>query len=56
MKDTVRLITGDKLADKVPPLWGLDDEGEINGMWKYHGVPNAYFMTGMSTASIKIVC
>ena len=30
----IRRICGDEVADKCKPLWGMDEEGEINGCWK----------------------
>ena len=30
----------------VGEIWGLDDEGEFNGVWGDIGVPNLWFMMG----------
>lgn len=46
MRDTARRIFGDKVADKVNPVWGLDDEGEINTMWRDSGHPKFWYMGG----------
>ncbi|EDN06241.1 predicted protein [Histoplasma mississippiense (nom. inval.)] len=40
MKSTARKIMGDKVADKLYSSWGLDEEGELNAMWRYSGHPN----------------
>ncbi|MGE0231213.1 MAG: flavin-containing monooxygenase [Flavobacteriaceae bacterium] len=37
MQETVRDIFGSEVADKVGPIWGLDDEGELRNMWKRTG-------------------
>ena len=42
----VRKLCGDDVADQVNPIWGLNDEGETNTVWRYSGVPNLYFMMG----------
>lgn len=46
IRDTARRIFGDKVADKVNPVWGLDDEGEINTMWRDSGHPKFWYMGG----------
>ena len=35
------------MADKCKPLWGMDEEGEINGCWKDMGVPGLWYIMGM---------
>lgn len=46
MKETARKIFGDKVADRLDPVWGLNDEGEVNTMWGDSGHPNFYYMGG----------
>ncbi|PGH03010.1 hypothetical protein GX51_04328 [Blastomyces parvus] len=46
MKVSARNIMGDKVADKLYPAWDLDDEGELNAMWRYSGHPNFWYMGG----------
>ncbi|PFH47512.1 hypothetical protein AMATHDRAFT_77183 [Amanita thiersii Skay4041] len=46
MKDNIRKVCGDEVANKCEPVWGLNDEGEINGVWRYMGVPGLWYMTG----------
>ena len=43
----IRRICGDEVADKCKPLWGMDEEGEINGCWKDLGVPGLWYIMGM---------
>ncbi|KAF8623715.1 hypothetical protein AX17_007412 [Amanita inopinata Kibby_2008] len=45
-RDGVRKICGNEIADRCPPIWGLDEEGEFNGTWKEIGAPNLWYMMG----------
>jgi len=45
-RDPIRAICGNEIGDKLPPIWGLDAEGEINGVWRQLGVPNLWYMMG----------
>ncbi|KAI0055332.1 FAD/NAD(P)-binding domain-containing protein [Artomyces pyxidatus] len=45
-RDPLRAILGDAVGDKLKPIWGLNDEGEINGAWRDMGVPRVYVMMG----------
>jgi hypothetical protein len=42
----VRRICGEELGKKVKPVWGLNEEGEINGLWRVLGVPGLWYMMG----------
>ncbi|EEQ84673.1 flavin-binding monooxygenase [Blastomyces dermatitidis ER-3] len=46
MKSTARKIMGDKVADRLYPAWDLDDEGELNAIWRYSGHSNFWYMGG----------
>lgn len=46
MRDTARRIFGDKVADRLNPVWGLNDEGDLNTMWRDLGHPNFWYMGG----------
>lgn len=46
MRDTARRIFGDKVADRLNPVWGLNDEGDIQTMWRDSGHPGFWFMGG----------
>lgn len=46
MKESARKIFGSKVADKLSPVWGLDDEGEVKVMYRDSGHPNFWYMGG----------
>ena len=35
--DTARRVLGDAVADACGPVWGLDDEGELQSVWRRSG-------------------
>ncbi|KAI9924890.1 hypothetical protein ASPWEDRAFT_40542 [Aspergillus wentii DTO 134E9] len=46
MRTTVRKTLGDKVADRCRDVWDLDDEGELNAMWRPSGHPGFWYMGG----------
>ncbi|PPQ97225.1 hypothetical protein CVT26_000750 [Gymnopilus dilepis] len=42
----IRSVCGEEVANRCKPIWGLDDEGEINGVWRDLGVPGLWTMLG----------
>jgi len=44
--DSVRMTLGDKIADQCGPIWGIDEEGELNSAYKESGVPGLWIMVG----------
>lgn len=44
--ESIRSIFGDDIANKCNPIWGIDEEGELNSAWKLSGVPNLWLMVG----------
>jgi cation diffusion facilitator CzcD-associated flavoprotein CzcO len=46
MSETVRALFGDGTAERVGPVWGLDDEGELRAMWRPTGQPHLWIMGG----------
>ncbi|SMR45589.1 unnamed protein product [Zymoseptoria tritici ST99CH_1E4] len=46
MRTTARKILGDKVADRCKDIWDLDEEGEVNAMWRPCGHPKLWFMGG----------
>ncbi|CDO93615.1 unnamed protein product [Kluyveromyces dobzhanskii CBS 2104] len=46
MKETARRLFGDKVADRLDPVWGLDKEGELKTIWRDSGHPNFWYMGG----------
>jgi putative flavoprotein involved in K+ transport len=45
-KEAVRPILGDEITDRIGPVWGFDDEGELAGMWRPTGQPGLWFLAG----------
>ncbi|SFO05484.1 putative flavoprotein involved in K+ transport [Pseudonocardia ammonioxydans] len=46
MVETARSLLGDEIADRCGPVWGLDPEGELRGVWRRTGQPGLWFMGG----------
>ncbi|WOO82456.1 putative indole-3-pyruvate monooxygenase YUCCA1 [Vanrija pseudolonga] len=46
MRDTARRIFGDKVADRLNPVWGLDQDGDLATMWRDSGHPGFWYMGG----------
>ena len=46
MQSLVRRIFGDGVADRVGPVWGFDDDGEIRNTWKRTPQEGLWFMAG----------
>ncbi|TFK48083.1 FAD/NAD(P)-binding domain-containing protein [Heliocybe sulcata] len=45
-RHAVTKVLGSDFEDKLKPLWGLDEEGEIKGAWRDIGVPRLWYMIG----------
>jgi cation diffusion facilitator CzcD-associated flavoprotein CzcO len=52
-QDTVRLYLGDEIADKIGPVWGFDEGGELRNMWRRTAQPGLWFTAG-SLAQCRI--
>ena len=46
MLQTARRLLGDEVADRCGPVWGLDGEGELQGVWRQSGHEGLWFMGG----------
>jgi putative flavoprotein involved in K+ transport len=46
MRETARDLFGDHVADRCRPAWGLDEEGELSGVWRRSGFDGLWFMGG----------
>lgn len=44
--ELVRRCFGDDVAGRVGQVWGIDDEGELAGLWKRSGQPGLWFNAG----------
>jgi cation diffusion facilitator CzcD-associated flavoprotein CzcO len=45
-KEAVRPLLGDRITDRIGPVWGFDEEGELAGMWRPTGQPGLWFLAG----------
>ncbi|CAN6674824.1 hypothetical protein TRVA0_067S00254 [Trichomonascus vanleenenianus] len=45
-KESVAETLGPKHAVNLKKIWGLDAEGEINGLYRDCGIPKCYYMSG----------
>jgi putative flavoprotein involved in K+ transport len=52
-QETVRLYLGDDIAERVGPVWGFDDGGELRNMWRQTAQPGLWFTAG-SLAQCRI--
>jgi putative flavoprotein involved in K+ transport len=52
-QDAVRLYLGDAIADRIGPVWGFDDGGELRNMWRRTAQPGLWFTAG-SLAQCRI--
>lgn len=46
MRTSVRKVLGDTVADRCKDVWDLDEEGEVNAMWRPSGHPGLWFFGG----------
>ncbi|MDT9592721.1 NAD(P)/FAD-dependent oxidoreductase [Nocardioides zeae] len=46
MVATARRLLGDEVAGRCGPVWGLDEEGELRGVWRRSGHDGLWFMGG----------
>jgi cation diffusion facilitator CzcD-associated flavoprotein CzcO len=46
MSESVRVVMGDAVANRVGPIWGLDAEGEVRAMWRSTAQPGFWLMGG----------
>ncbi|OJA09277.1 hypothetical protein AZE42_01998 [Rhizopogon vesiculosus] len=42
----MRQVCGDEVASKVGAVWGLDEEGQIEGVWRHCGHDGLWFGIG----------
>lgn len=46
MNTSAEKIFGKEVAGKTKGVWGLDEEGEIRGLWRGSGHPGFWYMAG----------
>jgi len=52
-QETVRRYLGDDIADRIGPVWGFDEGGELCNMWRRTAQPGLWFTAG-SLAQCRI--
>jgi thioredoxin reductase len=52
-QETARAFLGDDVADKIGPVWGFGEDGELCNMWKRTPQPGLWFTAG-SLAQCRI--
>jgi putative flavoprotein involved in K+ transport len=52
-QDAVRLYLGDAIADRIGPVWGFDQGGELRNMWRRTAQAGLWFTAG-SLAQCRI--
>ena len=52
-QDTVRAYLGDAIADRIGPVWGFDEGGELRNMWRQTAQQGLWFTAG-SLAQCRI--
>ncbi|KAI6132858.1 hypothetical protein EV401DRAFT_2221114 [Pisolithus croceorrhizus] len=45
-RDSIREVCGSEIAKQVGPIWGLDNEGELQGVWRRTGQPHLWIGMG----------
>ncbi|KIJ64694.1 hypothetical protein HYDPIDRAFT_111265 [Hydnomerulius pinastri MD-312] len=46
IRDSVREVCGSEVADRVGPVWGMNEEGELQGVWRRTGQPRLWLAMG----------
>jgi len=52
-QDAVRIVLGDDVADRIGPVWGFDEGGELRNMWRRTAQKGLWFTAG-SLAQCRI--
>ena len=52
---TIRQIFEDNVSERIPPVWGLNQEGEINGCFRELGTPGLWNIMGKSTVGLTAI-
>ena len=52
-QETARLYLGDDVAERIGPVWGFDEGGELRNMWRRTSQPGLWFTAG-SLAQCRI--
>jgi hypothetical protein len=55
VRDTYADVLGKEIRGRLKPIWGVDDEGELNSVFRDTGVPRLYAMIGASGRHLVVV-
>ncbi|GAA3616544.1 NAD(P)/FAD-dependent oxidoreductase [Marihabitans asiaticum] len=50
-QEDIRDLFGDDVADRLGPIWGIGEDGEMNNMWRPTAQPGLWFNSGSLAAS-----
>jgi hypothetical protein len=53
-REPIREVIGDEIGSKIKPIWGLDEEKELRGVWRDLGIPHLWTMMGVWFSLLKI--
>jgi hypothetical protein len=53
MRESIRTLLGDEVADRVGRAWGFDEQGELRNMWK-RTPQEGFWLMGGSFAQCRI--
>ena len=45
-RDLAHELCEPEVVDKIGEVWGIDEEGELNGVWRDSGHPHLFFAQG----------
>lgn len=52
MRETVRRVISEKVANGLGPCWGQDAQGEIPGVWRHSGVDHFWLMVSLEASGV----
>jgi len=54
VRDTICGLCEPEIAERIKPVWGVDDECEMNSAWRDCGVENLWIMFGTVYSSVGL--
>jgi hypothetical protein len=51
MRETIRRIVSDDVANRIGPCWGADAQGEIPSVWRHSGVDRFWLQVSHKSAT-----
>ena len=46
-RETVKKLCAPEISEKIKPVWGLDEEHELNSVWRDCGIERMWIAFGM---------